>query len=361
MKKVIYIDTASFNGHKQFNKNNINVLGRICNLDVFFRKDYLDYSSLFIQNVFESSLNCFPNYIKYKTRIGHFLKSFFGQLKILKEVLRIVKRNNYDVVIFSWVDIFPFWLKTKSLKNKIYFYEHGLYYTQNHKYTHFFWRHLNKNVCPIILEDYFSKYIRDVLKCKNKQYLIRHPLGKIDERSCLAEKSKSNILFFGPSQSNDYHFIRELYDYRNQIPKEVFIVVKGDFEYQSPNLLIYKDVLSREDYDSYMCNSSYILIPYSPNYNYRTSGVIFEGVACKKKIILLKGNTLQYLANKYRNLFILVDNIESLVKCLIELKDDNSKCNSFFDKDLEVFLNDYSDESLSNSFGDLLNDIPYIS
>ena len=360
MKKVIYIDTASFNGHKQFNSNNLRILGEMCALDVFFKKDYLDYHSLRIQNVFESSFSCFPNNIKYKSRIGHFLKTFFGQLKILKESLAIVKKNKYDLVIFSWVDIIPFWLKTKHLKGRVCFYEHGLYYTQKHKYIRFFWRHLRKNICPIILEDYFSQYIKTILKCKNNQYLVRHPLGKIEQTHFTSEELCS-VVIFAPSQSNEQHFIQELLNSRNHIPNGFFVVAKGQLNFESDKLLIYKDVLPRKQYDLYISKSTYILIPYPSDYNYRTSGVIFEGVASGKKILLLEGNTLQYMSKKYPYIFTCFSNVGDFIECLYRIKNSTIKRDDLCKKDFASFLSEYSDESLSNSFGDLLNDIPYAS
>ena len=168
--KVLYADSISFGHHTQYNKNNLRILSNICKVDAIFRKDYLEKSSISINKLYTFKGNLFPNTIEHKSRISYFIKFRIGQLRNIKEVLNLAKKNNYDLVIFSSIDIISFSLATKFTKVHFAFIDHALYYSEQHKFTRPFWKILNKNAKICLLEQYFNQFIDEVIKNKNRTY-----------------------------------------------------------------------------------------------------------------------------------------------------------------------------------------------
>jgi len=348
-KKVLYADPISYNNHYGYNYNNIRILSKICNLSLFVKENYINTDSLEIEECFFwDKKYCWDN-IPHKTRLSYFIRTGHSFLHNLRKILRLLKKNKYDLLIISCVDIALFSVATKFIKkNNIAFVDHGIYLSLERKYVKKSWKMLNKRLKVCALEAYFFPYIREELKIKNEIYLLRHPLN-FNSKKTVASLGNKAFVFFAPSSSNPVSFARELKKKETLIPQNIRIVCNGDFDYVGDNLLVYSGKLPRDEYDEYFCKASGIIIPYDSSYNYRTSGVIFDSIVNKKPVIIQKGNTLSYYTSRYPSIFIPYDGYQELIEVISKKQIIiNPSC---FDE----FIKEYNDNEIRNEFLDLLN------
>ena len=352
-KRVLYADPVCYGNHYSYNYNNIRILSRLCDLSLFVKEQYIDDNTLKLKDLFLwNKKYCWDN-IPHKTRISYFVRTSHAFLHNLKQILSLAKKNKYDLVIISCVNITLLSLATRfTRRENIAFVDHGIYLSLTRKYVMQSWRFLNKRLKVCALESYFVPYLKQEMKIKNKIYLLKHPLN-FGSVSRIQPKNKNGLLLFAPSSSNPISFALELKDNTSDIPDGIKIVCKGNFDYEDSKLLVYSGKLPREKYDAYFHYADGIIVPYDSNYNYRTSGVLFDSIVNKKPVILKKGNTLEYYSNKNPEIFYVYDCFDKLLDILNKMKVAQGNQLSF-----DKFLNEYGDDELAKEFVDLLEDKP---
>ncbi|MBQ7276499.1 MAG: hypothetical protein IJS58_04530 [Bacilli bacterium] len=354
--RVLYVDPISYSAHKYYNTNNIRILSKICRLSIYVKSNYIESSCFKLEKqIYWDEKYCWDN-IPHKSRIGFFVRTMFALRHNILFAFNVFKKNNYDMIIFSCIDLplFSFLTKFKKTKN-IFLIDHGLYLAIERKYVRFFWKHLNERINVCLLEEYFYQFLRRDLKVKNPVYLLKHPISQnISLNENEIEKVSDKYLIFAPSSSNSLYFAKKLSESSSLIPKNIKIIYKSLFDYEDDNLLIYSKRLLTDEYLHYFYKSNAILIPYDNNYNYRTSGVIFDAAANNKRIILKSGNTLEYYAKKYSDIFTMFDELNDFFE-LISSKDNilNDHQTQFMN-----FIKDYDDEEITREFVELLNRKP---
>jgi len=251
---------------------------------------------------------------------------------------RIAARK-YDIILLPRIDVYAFTLVSWLFGKNCYVIDHGIGNITNCKAYKYAWKLVPRRIHMIVLEDFIKEMVDNTLKGRSVS-VLRHPLPTFT--TFLSFNGKKNeedktIHLFGPSGSNDETFIRNLC--KTVIPPNVRIVVKShQIEYKSEQLHVYKGYLSESDYQRYMSKANYILLPYSPTYNYRISAVLFEAMVKGIPVMLLANNTLIYYKDIFKGNVCLFSSAEELIE----------KVTTFIPSYSERMLQPYSDEELTN-------------
>lgn len=350
-KRVLYVDPICYGAHRHYNFNNIRILSSICSLSLYIRNNYLDLNDINLERVLFWNEKYSWDNIPHRSKLSFFLKTQKALLHNYKKAFKMNKIEKYDLVIFSCIDMPLFSILTKFKKSKnVAFIDHGIYLSLERKSYKFFWKYLNRNLKVCVLEEYFYPYIKEQLKKRNDVFLIKHPLGDLFDFHCKKNSCGDKLLLFAPSASNSKEIAIELMTNSRLIPKNVLIIYKSDFDYCNANLRIYSSSLDREKYEELFSSSDGIIIPYEKNYNYRTSGVIFEAAANHKPVFIKSGNTLEFYIKKYPIIFNCFNDTIDLFKKVLISNIFNVDCSYF-----ESFKKDYCDKEMIDEFNRLLN------
>lgn len=258
----------------------------------------------------------------------------------------------YDLVFFSSIEIVSFCLSTfLKPKTRYVFVDHAITAINKSKIKNFFWKCINKNVETVVMEEYISDFLKNIIKIKNKVWLLRYPLPKIDEKKLRKVQTDERIMF-APSESNDEEFILFLIENYNLIKNYKIVIKIKKQSFKSDNLEVFNTRIKDEDYYSIMKVCDYVLLPYASDYNYRVSGVFFKAVALNKKCLINGNNTLVYYSEKYPNTVISFKGYDEFFSVLERLKDGDNKQ---VHQELRMIKKQYSDEKLRQQLMLILN------
>lgn len=352
-KRMLYADPLSYSHHKEWQEANIKILQNLCEISLFALRGYFNYKSFNIDKVFEeTNKKHFRDYIPHNSRIGYFFRAYLGQFINITKALKIGKREKYDLIYFTTVDIIPFFFATFFSKQNIFFVVHTQYVTMDHPWMKIFWKHLRRNINIVVFEPFFKETLEKDFNCNNKIFCVKHTLRDFGEKESSVNKRENSgrVLVFAPASSNDPQFAEELSDY--SIPEEVDIVIKGNRNITRDNYIEYSGQLSDDEYIDYFNKCDYVLIPFPKNYADRISGVLFDAMSAGKKVLLLKGNFLEYYGNNYNKAIYMFDNIDDLLSAL---RKKGKKLLSDCKLDMARFQNDYSDTQIEQMYKNILD------
>lgn len=150
--------------------------------------------------------------------------------------------------------------------------------------------------------DYLKRH--RITNCK----LIRH--GIIDSYKEMPRPLKLNkydLVIFSPSAgSSDENILSHIINDEMCLDwlkhHNVGLVLRTkSLKSTSDNIIILDKYLSDDEYRAMLTSSDAILITYPKTYRYRTSGVLLEAIACKKKVILSDTVCLRQYEDIYGN------------------------------------------------------------
>lgn len=352
MKRVLYIDLISPAGHDNFDMNLLRLMSQHYEVDVMLRGSMIER----IPQSFYHSISACPDVIfpeewhkktSSKSAAWAWRKE---QYKFIKGVLK-EKGNKYDYIFFSSVDIFSYALASRFvMHNKFSFVDHGIYRLKN-KLTRFFYKHvLRHDIRIVALEEYVAKFMFDN-GIVNPISVIHHPIPLVEKGGWKKQTFNATCLVFAPSTSNDESFVAELIVKQGKIPATVKIVIKSHhLTSDSERLNVFNSRMAQEEYEKAFTNADFILIPYEPSYNYRTSAILFESLAYGKRVLLWGNNTLKNYFIDYRDCVCVFSDVDDL---LIKL---STPQELHYDKDeIERFIYHYSDDYITHQIEQVIN------
>ena len=275
-------------------------------------------------------------------------------MKVINWIKRNIDTKQYDVIIWAYIDEIVFSIMCRNSANRVLFMDHLIGEISNSKVKKIFFQGIKKSYEYIAFEDYIKDFVKGIDKNRTV-WVVKHPLPVIPE---LGEK-KNNLdtenknVIFAPALSNDEEFIDYLIKNAEKIPKKIKIIIRStEKEYFSSNLEVYKNRISDEKYYTSIRDSVAVLIHYGENYNYRTSGVLYEAVQMRKPVILFCGNTLDNYYKLYPNIIrAFYSNNEFMQSVDRWIKDlETVNC-----KDFDKILSDYSDNDIRHSLDVMFN------
>jgi len=350
--KILLVDILSPKGHKNFNYRTLDILNSICTVDTAFEKGYLDeYDNTYskINNRFDIPDKLLPNGLKCKIKFLYKLMYRIRFFRAMRWVERLNKEENYDLTIFSSVDIIAFSLAVYRLNKRYVFIDHAIAEINKSEIKKILWRHINKNAEVVVMEKYIQEYLIDTIGINNKTWLIRHPLPQ--KMNGQIQREYGIKIIFAPSGTNDENFISFLINNHNRIKDFKIIIKSKKKSYESTSLEVYSNRISGQEYTNLMNSCDYVLLPYGPEYNYRVSGVFFEAVAYGKKSIIKTNNTLRYYTTEYPNNVIGFADGEEFINLISENKIINEKID---EKEWSNITTNYSDAKLKKDYTKLI-------
>ncbi len=340
MKKIkcVYIDIISSNEHKNYNNGLLRNLPSNISVDICAKKNYISKQVVPYENYIS-----IPDRYIYKYEENRKFTPFYMRWKTSQTYYWINKNldfGKYDIIIWAYTEIITFWITSKKWKQRVLFMDHLVGKIKDSQICRWFFKHIRKEYEFIAFENYIADFLKNEIKIKNKIYVVRHPLPEMNLEQVKLQKTDQYI--FAPALSNDEKFIDFLIENERKIPKEIRIIIRSKKRScELERLIVYQDRLSQEEYLTGILNCEMILIHYGDNYNFRTSGVLYEAVKCNKPVCMYCSNTLNnYQINYPQIIFPFYNNNEFLNGILGTLK----KAKSINSEDFKNILKDYSDE-----------------
>ena len=287
--KILFIDNSTSWGHANFNRIHLKALGAISdNLDVAIRKNpHFDYNTI----IEKSNINTI-----FYFRNGN---NFFLKSKLLWRLYSIIQLwylylrypiNKYDAIIVSAYD--PLVMYFGGVNNKFYLINHNNISQLGNKLKCFITKKLSCKCTHIVfsqnMKDGLIKYVPNA-----KVEIIPHGCisNKIRKNKQSTITNSSKIIFCPSTAYADKKLIheilsdKEVHEYIHQNNIHIIIKSKEAVSYTCKNIQIINYYLPSEKYNELFLNSYAILLLYSKEFKYRTSGVLFECFAHNKPVI----------------------------------------------------------------------------
>ena len=323
MKKIIYIDPLSNDGHLNFNRIYISkLLEENINIDIVVKEDY----NLDIKLPLGSAKYNIPNCYYSKNRGGLFNR--YNYYKILRFIKQKINLKDYDYVIMAGYEEISFFFS--NIKNIILI-NHNNISGLNNPIKQLFFKLISKTNTHIVFEQYMKDYLY-TLGISNV-IVIPHGLPLPIDESAICNESELTFLFdginlnkfkyiiFSPSGTSvDTDFLNHLVQstqFNNFIQEnQILLILKGNID-TTDNCNIYSTnkYLSEYQYHYLFRISDTILITYPSTHRNRVSAVFFECVANNKICFMSDILTFRSNANHIKFPFFF-SSINELIKCI---------------------------------------------
>lgn len=348
--RILYIEINSASDHLNYNNGILRNIDDSIAVDICAAEGYINSHIIHYSHYYSLPDNAVYNYDKIKkNRRYEFRKRAFIAYRWINKYIDL---NSYDLIIYGYTEIITFALCRCNTNSRVAFADHLIGDVITNRVKRFFFTHIPPKYEFIAFEQYIKDYL---LKYSNgrKIWVIKHPLPS---RMAL----KKNIvhgkyIIFAPAVSNDEKFVQEMITFSALIPAGMQIIIRSkEQNLKTDKLIVYNKHISNEEYLDTFSKTSAVLIDYGTNYNYRTSGVLFEALQSRTPVILHDNNTLVYYAQKYPEVIVTYHDTISLLQSL-----NTEEYIQLFNIQGERFdrvLNDYSEESLKQELKELFDD-----
>lgn len=286
MKKVLYIDYLTKNGHVLFNRIQLQALlsQTEVDIDLVVRDSFEPYQDLRITPLFVLSSKYY-----FSGRWGSRLCTIWVQLWIYLKV----KFELYDFIIISSYDALTFWMMP-TIHGKIFIFNHNNIARFDNKLEKWCAMQIPKNVTHLVFNDYMKRRMLEL--GFDKVEVIQHGFeSKEKETNLLSSKYLnevfSKVIFIPSSNSSDAKLIQTLIN-TSKMQEELMkhnavLILKGKYDQPfTKNVKVIDGWLMKEEYDYLFIRADLILSLYHDNFNYRVSGVLFECIANNKRCLL---------------------------------------------------------------------------
>lgn len=312
-KKILFIDPLC-DGHEQFNLDYIKCLKLLGNVSFVCREDYSSRIDSIVNTItLDKSLYTYTNKFNYR----------LSRLSILIKIMNIIKKNSFDLIIFSSYETISTSIISHFLSQQVYVINHNNLDELINPVKMFFMKRMSKKVNHIV----FYPYMKNALvRPKNEIYSIPLPL---DIKPKPNEKRISNCDFFAPSGQQDVELINKLINILVEIDKNIYVKFqKHGTILECPNSLVKKYF---DNYSALLISSKIIIAAVS--FNNRASGVVLEALFQKKVVLAKKCLFTNSLRNIYpNNLYFIEDYMTDIAlnkllnKCYIDDSFSNDHC-----------------------------------
>lgn len=320
LKKVIFIDYDSVPGHLCFNTIWLNALVDISNIElsVCMEKRYADN----FPDVLNKPCVRFIEIPKrlYKDKLWR----FFSTLRVLWLLNRI--KHRYDMVIISAFDSVSFYCGSILSKENVFLICHNNIAKTQKAIHRFCLKRIGKKNRFIVFEDYIKAKLSNLVEEK-RIAVVHHgcpkPFLNPDDNHIpeWIKALRSKKIVFSPSGNSmadifsDTHRNQQFCEYLSR--KGYVLVVKSKELFKDSNIVWLDRRLSDAEYQSLFLSSDFILAPYSRNYSYRVSAILFEALSNKKAIICSDIPALRIYEAISDNVFFF-DSLTDLISVLEE-------------------------------------------
>lgn len=349
--RLLYIDVGSYKSHYNYNFGILRNLPETVRLDICAARDYIPKEAVHYFRYYEIPETCIYAFDSHRKYNQIYMRKTFAKAYIW--VRRNVPFKKYDAVFWGYTECISFYFIFNRCRQKFLFLDHEIGNTVESHVKKWFFTHINKQYEFIAFEDYIKEYASMELHLKNRISVVRHPLPQIHIKAMPAPEDR--FVLFAPALSSSEEFINLLIRFYRKIPKSVKIIIRSKKRtFSSESLEVYSEYISEKTYLSSMAACSAVLIHYGSDYNYRTSGVLYEAVTLRKPVYMYSGNTLDYYAQTYPDIifpFYTDREFFTLINQAIGF------CRNVKKESFDKILGDYSDEMVKKELKEVLERI----
>jgi len=273
---------------------------------------------------------------------------------VWKWIKQNVYFSDYDIVFFAYTEAITFRLMMNNIKQRVFFLDHEIGSTVSNSIKLSFFKRINPNYCFIAFEKYIRDYLLSINGFKGQIKVVHHPLPQLEKTSAEESHEKRRIRLFAPANNNDEEFVGFLKENSDRIQQNIIIEIKSKkYLYTSNNLSVFNERISDTSYKAKFKECDAVIINYGSNYNYRTSGVLFEAVKYCKPIILCDNNTLSYYSKKYKEVIMPFSTYEQFLEHQDQIFEfvNRDHTNSF-----SQIIKDYSDDTIRKQIYNIIFD-----
>lgn len=234
--------------------------------------------------------------------LGNECKNSLNRLFYLFTLLYIKIRIafvHYDYCIISNIDELT--LGLLPITSNMYMICHGSCRGFESKIKRFFLERLSKKNTFIVFNEEMTIPFKEhgISKVKIIQHGCIAPFKEIQDTTLPTYIEGYKHIVFHASPKTDHSFIKEVYNEKyNDVLKEsntLLLLRNNPFpEKELSNIKFINHHLSKDDYQTIFLRSEIILFAYPKSFYLQVSGVSFECVANKKKILALQHSSLDY-------------------------------------------------------------------
>lgn len=314
--KGIIVDFLFPKGHKELNKNIISYLSHVSNNTVvvsegYFKQELNDINNITLKKIRE--LNPKENAILHR----------WFALKNMLDANKLLRWDKFDFVWINTFETITFAIGRKIIKNKkIFIVHHNNTDELSNKIKRFFFNRYKNKVNHIVFEEFIKEYLIKEIGVNDKQiFVIPHPLNHQKKEVSV---NCENILCIGLSNSNDESLITNIINKEEQ--SEIFrknniqLVLKSKGEHKDrESLKIIRGYIPEQQYDHYVQNCKFILVPFSTSYKNRTSGVIIDALSNGKIVIGSNIPIINSYADEYPNICYPFNDVDEIPNIILNL------------------------------------------
>lgn len=283
--KILYVDPFSSPSHANFNRMHIEAIRSVTkDIHFVFKESYWKEIGVHASEV------CYVIPSSYFGKNKGGLINRFYMCLVLWKIRQNVPLRQYDKIIFAAYEEISLFFALYNVP--LYLINHNNISSLNNRVKRFFFKRISKQNTHIVLEPYIKDYLKS-LGIK-KVEVVRH--GLIPPYSASLFQIDTTLLhkqfLFSPSmQSVDTEFMEKLINDESFIKyletQNLFLVLRSKtLHSSSPNILIFSQYMSKEEYIAYFLGAEAILLFYPESFRYRVSGVLLEAISCGKKTLM---------------------------------------------------------------------------
>lgn len=301
--RILFIDSESFEQHLNYNVMQIEALNKLTtDISFIFKKGYA------------KKLGIHHNYINIpKCLYCNLSNSFFNRLLMLCRYWYIIFRminkfHKYDSIVISYYDQIPFYFAQLFPKNTYLINHINIAEIYRSKFKRFLFKKISKRYNQIVMDKMSMEYLKSL--GINNVHIVNHGIVKPYELNYSCEEH--NIIFCPSATSVDGQLMESIISDSEFIDllklNDYKLIIKGNYVASlNETVVIIDRFLDENEYKNLILCSKIIFLPYSKNFVFRASGVLFEGIANNKIIVARSIPSLMQYNKIYNNLYGFVD------------------------------------------------------
>lgn len=246
------------------------------------------------------------NIFSSKTRLG----VYFGLMKALRYVAKLVRFEDYDRVVFLAYETISFFFCGPNRPNVFIAEHNNIASIQGSWIKKMIFRWLSPKVTSLALQDHMLEYVK--CHAKRKVVKIKVPcfFGEAETNPGLDEgffsKDKKRIIF-SPAHDMSATLLETLKTFVSEPNHHFYLIARGELEKtQHYELHPFFD-----HYDSLMKRCDLVFV--GRRYNYRVSNICYEALACGKPIVILDCLFAQELKRDFPHIVFIVDHVSEVL------------------------------------------------
>ncbi len=312
--KVLAIDYITYLGHRNFNKIHIEALSNIgCSIQLVGR-----------ESAFEMINTC-PNISKFifpKWTSKRF--PFYSVSERIKNIVSLfwIKRKivlaDYDLIIFLAYDIMS--ISFFRTKYNVVLVNHNNVSQLNNTFKRFLTHKLPTHYKQVVLTKDSADYLKDLMI--NNVFYVPHGFVTAPKRTkrplCLRDDQR--FIFIPVNRWYNEKIIADIVSSENVMnllsEKNMVIVMKKKLYNGggSRNVVLLDNNIPDDEYNYLTCKALSVVLPYSKDFQYRSSGILFECVAYNIPIISTCISAMLHYKDSLNISYF--DSVEEFIDCI---------------------------------------------